>query len=455
MKSTPGIDSQFIPHPRAAEFVREQIDAAVATSRWLGSFQQRLLEETGTRLIDWVDHLHVVSSENTLEKLQSLGFLAESDGPAFAHPVAMFPRIVIEDSTTDSSTMLGIKVECVDDFIAANKAEISSSQISGAVNDKLRLANVTFEDSSLVQFVERHGYPGFVPDNQRETPASNHIEECLDAFRNRDRSYQGTQEAFLDATTKFARAADLIGKNRACDIFFRAEREYWQSRNKAAQIQHARQQSMGLGWANHDHHTYRCSRENFADLIHFLEGAGFRCRERFYAGKDAGWGAQVLEHPDCGIVIFADVDMSEDEVAGDFAHNGLEPKSELGTVGLWCKLHGDSFLAAGMHHLECQFDFEAARELFALAGVETMKPFTDFPHLKQAFTKGERWQVPRDRLSDLVAAGVISSEDAQRFEQEQVIGSHFEILERNDGYKGFNQTGVSQIILQTNPLNRD
>jgi hypothetical protein len=31
------------------------------------------------------------------------------------------------------------------------------------------------------------------------------------------------------------------------------------------------------------------------------------------------------------------------------------------------------------------------------------------------------------------------------------IGSHLENLERNDGYKGFNQTGVSDIIARTDP----
>ena len=35
--------------------------------------------------------------------------------------------------------------------------------------------------------------------------------------------------------------------------------------------------------------------------------------------------------------------------------------------------------------------------------------------------------------------------------REGAIGSHLEILERNDGYKGFNQTGISQIIRRTDP----
>jgi hypothetical protein len=186
-------------------------------------------------------------------------------------------------------------------------------------------------------------------------------------------------------------------------------------------------------------------------LIETLELMGFQCRERFYAGADAGWGAQVLEQVDCRIVIFADVDLSPEEIAGDFAHTKLPPQDKPGTVGLWCALHGEAFLQAGMHHLECQFDFDAAREQLAADGVETMSPFTDFDHLRQAFTVGERWQVPENRLTKAVADGFITDEEASRFRTDGVIGSHLEILQRNDGYKGFNKTGISDIILETNP----
>ena len=51
-------------------------------------------------------------------------------------------------------------------------------------------------------------------------------------------------------------------------------------------------------------------------------------------------GAQVLEQPDSRVVIFADVDLSPDEVAGDFAHEPLAERSELGTVGLQALVHG-------------------------------------------------------------------------------------------------------------------
>jgi hypothetical protein len=150
-------------------------------------------------------------------------------------------------------------------------------------------------------------------------------------------------------------------------------------------------------------------------------------------------------------VIFADVDMSPEELMGDFSHDPLSEREELGTVGLWCELHGEAFLEAGMHHLEAQFDFDAAREQLAAAGVKTMAPFTDFSFLRQAFTQGETWPVAHGRIERLLSQGRITDDEAERFRREGAVGSHMEILERNDGYKGFNQTGVSEIITRTDP----
>jgi hypothetical protein len=212
-----------------------------------------------------------------------------------------------------------------------------------------------------------------------------------------------------------------------------------------------RQDALGLGWANHDHHTYRSSREYFAPMISIFEFMGFRCRERFYAGKEAGWGAQVLEEPMTGVVIFADVDLSPEEVVQDFSHEPLGPRDTLGTVGLWCRLHGEAFLQAGMHHLECQFDFNAAREGLKEVGVDSMKPFTDFAYLRQAFTKGEVWPVAEERIAALLEEDLITPQQAENFRTKGAVGSHLEILERNDGYKGFNQTGINEIIRDTDP----
>ena len=118
---------------------------------------------------------------------------------------------------------------------------------------------------------------------------------------------------------------------------------------------------------------------------------------------------------------------------------------------LWCGLHGEALFEAGMHHLECQFDFDGARSQLEAYGVKSMKPFTDFPFLRQCFTEGERWSVCPRKIQALLTAGLITPEQAEKFRTEGAVGSHLEILERNDGYRGFNQTGINDIIRKTDP----
>ena len=81
-----------------------------------------------------------------------------------------------------------------------------------------------------------------------------------------------------------------------------------------------------------------------------------------------------------------------------------------------------------------------------------MKPFSNFRFLKQAFTEGENWKVPKDRIARALKENYINQEQANGFLKEGAIGSHLENLQRKQGYKGFNQTSVSAIIKATNPL---
>ena len=71
----------------------------------------------------------------------------------------------------------------------------------------------------------------------------------------------------------------------------------------------------------------------------------------------------------------------------DFSTQKLPPAPRLGTVGLWVGLHGESFLEAGMHHLEARFDLNLLRDQLKRCGINTMKPFSDFEFFCQAFTE--------------------------------------------------------------------
>jgi len=367
------------------------------------------------------------------------------------HAKGMFPPLVAAMRPMHRNLTAGvaIKVEDVDYFLRTHG--MAGKVISvGILGGPLRFALVEAMNDIGFWIVERHGFRDFTPPTvtvQQIAAAEHHFQQ----FKSRQRRFDKPADGFTHARRLIGEAQDEIGIDWATDRFFAAERAYWQSRNRAGQAQYARQQRLGLGWANHDHHTYRSSRQCFGDLIATLELLGFECRERFYAGREAGWGAQVLEQHHCGLCVFADVDLSPDEVAQDFAHHPLSERDQLGTVGLWCALHGEAFLEAGMHHLEAQFDFEAAREQLQQAGIGSMAPFTDLPFLRQAFTAGEMWPVEASRIEMLLAAGKITGQQAEKFRREGALGSHLEVLQRNDGYKGFNQTGISDIISRTDP----
>ena len=159
----------------------------------------------------------------------------------------------------------------------------------------------------------------------------------------------------------------------------------------------------------------------------------------------------IVESGRTDIEVVAINDLGPEETAIDFSRQPLPPGSTLGTIGLWVGLHGESFLDAGLHHLECRFDYEALRGQLATEGVQTMKPFSDFPFLKQAFTEGERWPVRRERAERLLQHGLIDEPQFQTFLTDGAIGSHLENLQRKGGFKGFNQKSVSAVIQATDP----
>ena len=429
-------------------FIRSFLEHNEVASRLARDLRQR----TGTDFYEWVDHFSLDTEH--AEELQAVGLIRETvEAPTgtevYYHPRAMMPRILLKrgGSSGQIPSSLAIRTESLADLIARQNL---LTEIQGAYGGGLRQGLIADEKNHKLLGVERLGYRGFLID----PPNSDRVEAVVkvrEMWRARKRNFSDDGEGVAHALDLQKKAIRLVGPDVACDLFFMEERSYWELRNRAGQIQKRRQDSFGLGWSNHDHHTFRSSRPLFADLIEFLLRFGFQKRERYYAGAEAGWGAQILEHYTTGITVFADVDLMPQETRIDFSVERLPEAPRLSTVGLWCGLHGDSFLQAGMHHLEARFDFSVLREHLAAEGVTTMKPFSDFPFLKQAFTEAERWQVDPERVQALLAKKQITGEQADNFIKSGAVGSHLENLQRKGGFKGFNQKSVSVIIEATDP----
>jgi hypothetical protein len=438
------------PQPNAAAWVAEMSRQLRSRLPFAETIKQRLLAEAGVRFDDLIDTIQLRYDKQILADALAAGWVRGDEDRGrqmYTNPTGVFPQIVVMHQMDVMPLSIHLKVESIDDFLSAWKL---GGKILGKPGMRWRWVSVAQTEEADLGVVERMAWRAGWTDKGLFNPKV--TANFLDQFRMRRREFDDESEGFEYTRTLTDRAIAKIGRDIACQVFFIAERDYWMSRNRAARAQYARQQRLGIGWANHDHHTYRSSRQYFAQLVGIWEKLGLICRERFYAGKEAGWGAQVMEHPVTGIVTFNDVDLSPDELMGDFAHEKLEPRNSLGTVGLWCALHGEAFLPAGMHHLEAQFSFDALRDqLAASEGIGMGKPFTNFPHLRQAFTEGERWPVAEQRIGKLLNQHLITPEQAEQFRAQGAIGSHLENLERNDGFKGFNQTGVSQIIAATDP----
>ncbi|MGD8489625.1 MAG: hypothetical protein PVJ26_10320 [Anaerolineae bacterium] len=442
-------------HPDAEAFVLARVDEFLAVMPPASTLAAALRARTSSRLVDWLDHLILADSDSIQGQLRELGFEQE-DVPVepnhrvYHHPGTILPRIVVSDQAqADPAAPLAtaIQVEDISHFLMTHHLAVP---IEGSLVSPYRRSVAWQQDGRRVLVVERRGHAGFVPAEMPPDYAQQYL-RAFERWATRSRLFDDDL-AGMEAALALARSlVSDMGTDTAAWIAFEAERAHWQRRNRAGQVQKARQDQLGMGWANHDHHTFRSSRRAFPLLVEILETFGFHSRERFYAGAEAGWGAQVMEQPTCRFAVFADVDLSPDEVEGDFAHQPLAPRQELGTVGLWCALHGDSMLSAGLHHLASRFEFDKATQDLDGWGIEMMRPFSDFPYLRQAFTRGERWDVASSRLERLAAAGQIDEEQRAAFEEKGAIGSHLENIQRGDGFKGFNQQQVSDIIRRTDP----
>ena len=306
------------PQPATEKLVRELIAEFLSRNSFARQLAERMQKETGTRFYDWVETISVPDSPAIRQKITAVGYEKYRDrdgeyGSVFSNPLGMFARIGV---LKENQMQVHLKVGNVADFAAAFQIQ---EKIEGEEFVYRRLS-ASKENGSELLVSERWGWAGYdLPpiDPKRSIEAS----RLLDLFCARRRDLEDDADGYEEASRLID--SSRLSVDLKCALFFEAERRYWQRRNRAAQVQRARQDRLGLGWGNHDHHTYRCSRENFKHLVTFFEKLGFHCRERFYAGREAGWGAQVMEQPVTGVITFNDVDLTPDELMGDFSHDGL------------------------------------------------------------------------------------------------------------------------------------
>ena len=435
-------------HPDLDAFVNSKINYFLSKNPLAKHLSELMYQKTSTKFIDWIDHIVIPSRSIKPKELEQLGLCVRTSKDTHKNTIIyehkrsyLFPILV----STNNIYEIALKPESIDDFMQYLSM---GNMIEGVAFSEYRYVKLT-KGKYILSAVERRGYNGFVVKDTSDILA---YQKALSLLYTRRRHFDSDKQGIVYTIKLINSLKRILPIARIADAFFRSERAYWQKKNRAGQMQKSRQDSLGLGWGNHDHHTYRSSRENFSSMIKIFELMGYYCRERYYAGESAGWGAQILEHDICNIVVFTDVDLKPSETQIDFAHKGLKEKNnKLGTVGLWVGLHGESILQAGMHHLEARFDFDKLKKDILDYGVEVMPPFSYFDFLKQAFTVGDHWQVEKSRIDYLLKQKFITMEQHTQFLNNGAIGSHMENLERGAGFKGFNKSSITKIIMATDP----
>jgi hypothetical protein len=432
--------SPWNPHPESEALLARFIAVQAKDCPPIEALAGRLLEGCSVRLRDVIDH-GLCRDQGLLDEFAAHGWRA-LDGGTLRHPGGWFPDIVRADAPG-----IAVRVASVDHFLAVTGAD---ARIEGPAWGPYRRARIATGSGNSLWVVERNGHTGYdLPTVPAAQIRAGRVH--LQRFRARRRQFDTVPQGLARTEALVDAAVAELGPHWACDLFFRAEREYWEARCEAGRLQHARQQTVGIGWSNVDHHTYDASRQHFAATIRILEKLGYECRELLYAGHQAGWGSQILEQPVLRSTIFADIDLAPHELDIDFAHMTLAPLERHRRAGLWCAMHGESMLEAGLNHVAGLYDQRVLRAQLAALGTGMMAPFSDFPVLFQQLSDGQWWAVDPERVDRLELEGHIDAAAAEDFRTRGAIAAHFENIERNDGFKGFNQPGIDDVLSILDP----
>ena len=175
----------------------------------------------------------------------------------FAHPGGIFPRIALVPGETNQNGAarlavpeVAIKVERVADFSRAHDLGL---EMVGYPVGPYRVGRVPGDGRAgrgraarLSRFRAISGRAGarraMKPHAARDALAAR------DLWQARRRRFDDDEEGIAATEACLERVIELAGStDLACHLVFEVERDYWQSRNTAAQAQKARQDRLGLG----------------------------------------------------------------------------------------------------------------------------------------------------------------------------------------------------------------
>lgn len=393
----------------------------------------------GLRFFDLIDTLRLALPSSGKTLLTQQGFVPQDalqwKEKYYQHRQAFFPLLWIEEVRSEKASGVLELVVKAEDLEKLKRIRGYSESIVGDPGSPLRtLSLADSQRGYTLSFVERKGREDAEKGRPKlEDPEK--LKAVRDLFgkgRNKEiRPLKDPEEGFRKTLECVEKAIRLVGRERTAYEWVQAEVSYWESGNRAGTIQGDLQRKLGLGWVNKDHITYRNSKRFFPRTVEILSRLGFEKRENLHAEE---FTAQVMEHPFLGVAAFVDVD---------------PPEKSMGTVGLWVRLHGESMLAAGLHHMAARFSFLKIQGVLKEHGISFRPPFSFYDDLRQAFTEGEKHPVSESSAKELLREGLVSTSQYRDYLKEGALYTHLENIQRGNGFKGFNPKAVDKTIRDT------
>ena len=106
---------QWAPQPDAWNFLRSLADDFLSSCPDAKTLAERMADETGTRFVDWIDHVRLPRRDARARQLSDVGYQAETNGPGytvFANDNGMFPPVLVWDGTFEIANVpAGVPLE--------------------------------------------------------------------------------------------------------------------------------------------------------------------------------------------------------------------------------------------------------------------------------------------------------------------------------------------------------
>lgn len=399
------------PRAAAPALARLLFQRAMAASPEAQLLDRRLRTACAVRLKDIVDHIRCPPDP----------MFAASGWRRHGATLLRAPHPTLPDVVEDAEFAIALRVECVERFLAASGIE---ARIEGAQHGPYRSARIFRSRDASFHVVERHGWAAHaVPALGERKLRRARLHQQI--FRTRRRQFQSEARAIAHTLRLAEAAAADLGGAWAGALFLRAEREYWLARCLPALGQHQRQIAAGLGWCSVSHHAYACSREHFADTLRLLETLGHRRMSLVRSHDGANWGAELLDASATAAAPYTllCLDLAAHEHTLKGAEAGLSPLTWLGPPGLWCGLHGESLLEAGLCCVSAAYDLSALPHDVDTAAQSARARLRAAMH-------GEHQAVDPRRVATLERARYIPRPQAEMHSLYGAVGAQFEAFQR-------------------------